>query len=218
MPDIIHARGIDDKVYATFKAIVISKHGKINGVLGDEITEALQEYIEKNREVLVESTQTAVKRKSPESKDMDRKPEGEYPPSYFGSDFDGSDSDSAGGFPYGMYGSANIGQGQSDLPLYGPGDLPRNSEIYPVQNVKNARVEFDNKRGLPLAKANRSPTMEKANAVINQLKECEIWAECENFPKPVVQRFIREMIGGDGRTIKKYTALIENKWVLCEEA
>lgn len=225
MPDVVHAKGINDDVYATFKAIVMSKHGKINGVLGDEITEALQEYIEKNREGLVNSVQTATKRELPERKVIDKKPD-EEPPSYFGSNFGGYDS--VGGFQ--MEGTTmgdpnlvrmhEIENQMSDRLCGVPEDLPPQNQ----SQKQEQRVEFDYKRGLPLtsrkkpkAEPNRSPTMKNVDMVIDQLKENGVWNDCEKFPKPVVQRFIREMIGGDSRSVKKYTALIEHQWVLCEE-
>lgn len=46
MVDIIHARGINDETWKNFKQAVIEKHGKLHGVLGKELTEALQLYLE----------------------------------------------------------------------------------------------------------------------------------------------------------------------------
>ena len=45
MVDVIHARGIDDELWKMFKQAVIGKHGKLHGVLGEELSHALQLYL-----------------------------------------------------------------------------------------------------------------------------------------------------------------------------
>jgi len=45
MVDMIHAVNMDDKIWTDFKQFVIGKHGKLHGVLGIEISKALEGYI-----------------------------------------------------------------------------------------------------------------------------------------------------------------------------
>ncbi len=46
MVEAIHARRIDDEVWKKFKEAVIEEHGKLNGVLGEELTKAMELYLE----------------------------------------------------------------------------------------------------------------------------------------------------------------------------
>jgi predicted HTH transcriptional regulator len=43
----IDVRGVDLEVWEQFKALVVSKHGKLSKVMGKAVTEALKLYIEK---------------------------------------------------------------------------------------------------------------------------------------------------------------------------
>jgi len=43
----IGVRGVDPQVWERFKAIVVSRYGRLNKVMGEAVTEALKLYIEK---------------------------------------------------------------------------------------------------------------------------------------------------------------------------
>jgi len=63
MVDVIHARGIDDEVWKRFKQAVIAKYGKLHGVLGMALTEALRLYL---RDVSSDGAHTHTKSNSKE--------------------------------------------------------------------------------------------------------------------------------------------------------
>lgn len=68
MVDVIHARGMNDEVWRSFKQAVIGKHGKLHGVLGKELTKAMKLYLEGYSQE--EHTHTRVKEEENKEKEL----------------------------------------------------------------------------------------------------------------------------------------------------
>ncbi|VUT26109.1 MAG: hypothetical protein MOIL_01389 [Candidatus Methanolliviera sp. GoM_oil] len=222
----LHVRNVDKELWAKFRGAAGLKRGKLHGILGEELNEALKLYLEKEseeepREAILSHARTHTHVKE-EKKKYSR--EREEHPSYYGSNYDGILPSPS--FPPFLNGDLSF----DDLEerIY-QGVLEGEEAKSPISNEEEVHrgVKFDTVRGLPIisntntkakVKSERvSPTMQRVGAVVNKLKDNDLWLSCNNFPTPVAQKFIREMVGGDPRSLKKYTALIEHEWVLSEE-
>ena len=223
--DNLQVRNVDKKVWEDFKTIVVSKTGKLRGYLGSEVTEALKLYLEKESEEEPRDAILSHARTHTYVKEEEKKYSREEHPSYYGSNYDGILPSPS--FPPFLNGDLSF----DDLEerIY-QGVLEGEEAKSPISEEVHRGVKFDTVRGLPIIsntntkakvkseKNNRiSPTMQRVGAVVDKLKDNDLWLSCNNFPTPVAQKFIREMVGGDPRSLKKYTALIEHEWVLSEE-
>jgi len=66
----LNARNIDDEVLKKFKTIVIPRHGKLHGAFSEELTEALQLYLEAYSEEGSTHTHRRGEKKDTKDRDM----------------------------------------------------------------------------------------------------------------------------------------------------
>jgi hypothetical protein len=57
----IYAEKVDSYIWEQFKIFVIRKHGKLRGVLGPEISEALRQYLEKHKDTHAQEVESQSK-------------------------------------------------------------------------------------------------------------------------------------------------------------
>lgn len=134
----INVRIANEDIHAweSFKHVVLEKHGKLHGVLGDEVMKAIKLYIEHQHKSI--RTRTHVE------------------------------------------------------------DEPEKQSSPKKKQIKEIKP---------------SPYHARSMAIQKRMKELGAWDTAE-FQKPIAIKFIKEVCGGDKRTVDKYCSALESYWSL----